>query len=415
MLSGDNGILQRATDSKEKTTVAGEKEQIQLEVLGSYEKNGNLLKNHISGIITNEATQFPLKITYTETGNTYTVDGKGNVEKKKPVIIPQGLQVGSNVTYAPTGGTYNWAAEYASADLATDGSADVNLYSTTSGTGTNMRNTSWKVFKIDEDTGDVQLIPSSPIGSLRLSGAPGYNNAVQLLDGACSTLYSHPAKGITARSIDMDDIEILLNQTKLQTEKDKYNHNNDGTGYYPHLDLNDKVETAYSNSHSYFPRIYEEENKSVINGNEKFNGFGLSSPGNKLYSRTEETSLTGQTTDSNATNGYLQASTNIQPNQTHYVWPSALGTSGNYADSTTASAYTTMLNKKYWVASRCVDTTSDYCNFNVRLVSNAYITGYTMFTSYRGENWNCSLSLLPVVTLSSDIVSADGSDFKVDL
>ena len=90
MLSGDNGILQRSTEAKEKSTVAGEKEQIQLEVLGSHENDGTLLvetvnsniKNHISGVTTDDATEFPLTVTYIATGHNYIVNENGNVEEK---------------------------------------------------------------------------------------------------------------------------------------------------------------------------------------------------------------------------------------------------------------------------------------------------------------------------------------------
>ena len=95
MLTGNNGILTRATQAKKATTVADEKEQIQLEVLGSYENNGNLLvgtvnsniKSNIRGVTTDEATEFPLKVTYTATGNVYEIDENGNVEKAGPTIV----------------------------------------------------------------------------------------------------------------------------------------------------------------------------------------------------------------------------------------------------------------------------------------------------------------------------------------
>ena len=45
MLSGDNGILQRATDAKKNTETASAKEQIQIEVLGSYGTDGKLNMN----------------------------------------------------------------------------------------------------------------------------------------------------------------------------------------------------------------------------------------------------------------------------------------------------------------------------------------------------------------------------------
>ena len=92
MLTGDNSILQKATDAKTNTDNANEKEQIQLAVLGSYNESTELeietlnsnIKNNISGVTTDEATEFPLTVTYTATGNSYTVDENGIVKNNIP-------------------------------------------------------------------------------------------------------------------------------------------------------------------------------------------------------------------------------------------------------------------------------------------------------------------------------------------
>ena len=94
MLTGQNGILNRAAEAKEKTGVAQKDEE---EKLQGYES-----------VI-----------------NQYT--GK----------IPEGLKVGSTVTYSPSG-TYNWQAKYCSTTL-TD---DVTL---SSANGENFNLTEWKV------------------------------------------------------------------------------------------------------------------------------------------------------------------------------------------------------------------------------------------------------------------------------
>ena len=70
MLTGENGILNRAADAKEKTEVAKKDEE---EKMQEYES---------------------LIDQYTGT-------------------IPEGLKVGSTVTYSPSG-TYNWQAKYCS-------------------------------------------------------------------------------------------------------------------------------------------------------------------------------------------------------------------------------------------------------------------------------------------------------------
>ena len=48
MLNGENGILQRANDATGASKVAEEKEQIQLEVLGSYDEIGSLALENVN-------------------------------------------------------------------------------------------------------------------------------------------------------------------------------------------------------------------------------------------------------------------------------------------------------------------------------------------------------------------------------
>lgn len=89
MLTGEHGILQRAEEAKKNTEIASAKEQIQVEVLGSYGTDGKLDMNRlktnlekIGAIVTGE--DFPLTVTLN--GFTFTVDSDGNVEKAGPTI-----------------------------------------------------------------------------------------------------------------------------------------------------------------------------------------------------------------------------------------------------------------------------------------------------------------------------------------
>ena len=94
MLSGDNGILQKATDAKIDTEKASEKEQIQMEFLGSYETNGTLkaetVKNNINSHISNATAtttttdsgeDFPITVEFSNTGNKYTIENNGSIDK----------------------------------------------------------------------------------------------------------------------------------------------------------------------------------------------------------------------------------------------------------------------------------------------------------------------------------------------
>ena len=111
------------------------------------------------------------------------------------------LEIGDTVTYTPSG-TYNWQGKYYSATTNQDmilnsGNAEFKIIE-------------WKVLEIKNET--VTLLPIAPTdGRIILSEAPGYNNAVKLLNDACNNLYANPSKGISARSIKIDDINDKLN------------------------------------------------------------------------------------------------------------------------------------------------------------------------------------------------------------
>lgn len=84
MIAGDNSILQRTTDAKKATEAASAKEQIQIQVLGSFGKYADLelskLKTNLESInATVTGENFP--ITATLNGQSYTIDENGNVAK----------------------------------------------------------------------------------------------------------------------------------------------------------------------------------------------------------------------------------------------------------------------------------------------------------------------------------------------
>lgn len=89
MLSGDNGILQKATDAKKHTDKAGTKEQIELTILGAMNTDTTMDKDKfkvgieaLGGTVTGD--DFPLTVTLN--GFNFDVDGNGNVTDLKPIV-----------------------------------------------------------------------------------------------------------------------------------------------------------------------------------------------------------------------------------------------------------------------------------------------------------------------------------------
>ena len=91
MLTGDNSILQKATEAKTQTEEKSKEEQIKIQVMGSIGTDGKIdvltLKTNLRkiGATPSEVNNLPLTVTLG--GQEFTVDTKGNVKKAedKPV------------------------------------------------------------------------------------------------------------------------------------------------------------------------------------------------------------------------------------------------------------------------------------------------------------------------------------------
>ena len=82
----------------------------------------------------------------------------------------------------------------------------------------------WRILDIytDESGNEkIDLVSATPTSNyVYLQGALGYNNGVYLLNDICATLYSNSSKGITARSINLEDTEKHLTTAGLNKRND---------------------------------------------------------------------------------------------------------------------------------------------------------------------------------------------------
>ena len=363
LVFSDNGIIAKAREAANKTNEAVINEQTQMNDVTAAMEN---MLNGVGGSTTPE-------------------------EPEKPTV-PVGLEVGSTVIYNPSG-TYNWQAKYCSSTK-TETTDDVTLNSST---GEDFNISSWKVLSIDNETGTVELVPSAPTtGTVYLGEAQGYNNGVKLLNDACSSLYGNSEKGITARSINIEDIEKYMTDIAL-TEAHNYTNSSSNTKY------GNQVSSAYTSSKNY-PAIYAQEKLAVINGEANGDtGLDLSKQ-DAFIERTE------------GTNGAIATATSIQPYQTYWYKDATFMSTAfeDYTkqDSSTANYYNLIMpsgtGTTYWVASRCVDASSSYCVFYVRLVYSGGVYPDDMYGSYDGGA-SRSRALFPVITLNSSLIEGDAS------
>lgn len=397
-LTGENGILSNADRAREQTEIAEIKERVQTDVLAKRSENqdGEVTNTQLKEILSKYFDNVPDSCT-ADTMLTAKKEYGGHEIKFSDIYngdvkyeIPEGLEIGTIVSYDPDG-TYTWRAEdYASSqiyDYDTGGyvdAEDVELDSSS----TDFNISTWRVLDIDEGTGEITLVPSEETtGMVSLAGAQGYNNAVYLLNTACSELYGNEEKGIKARSIKIEDIEDKMTEEALQQVYNDYNYG-------------EQVANAYIKSNSYYPSIYTKERLSVIEGTKNETGLGQSEQ-DQLISKNEN----------GVTDGKLQAE-NIQPYNTHWY-------AGNYfmqtafkSTGTETSYYELFMPKGnqtyYWLASRGVGARSGDCNFGVRDVYGGDVSADDLFNS-NDNPYDEPFELFPVVSLSSELLEGDAS------
>ena len=94
MLTGDNGILKKATTAKEETTRASAEEKVKIAIVGSYNTNGRIDKDELNenlekleGIDKNTLPIESLPTTVIVDGYDIEIEGKMELGKLKPGVI----------------------------------------------------------------------------------------------------------------------------------------------------------------------------------------------------------------------------------------------------------------------------------------------------------------------------------------
>ncbi len=233
----------------------------------------------------------------------------------------------------------------------------------------------WRVWSIDDKK--ITLVSDKPtevggyknLGAISLSNCNGYNNAVKLLNDICKTCYSNNEIKAVSRSMNIDDIEAVLNKEIWAPENYKTR----------------KTELmAYSGRKEYkvtrcYPVIYKEERYSNIDNIEKEEGIERSFQ-NSLYEINQN---------------YLKADEKLNPLQT--AWTKTKMSEKNF----THSNYYYLIFKNgfdnkdglmsYFLASRAVDLNENNIDYDIFEVSSGNkIHTNTVFNSRGGslEYWD---------------------------
>ena len=387
MLSGQDGILTKASKAREEASKAEDYEEIVLlahealvEGLGKVDlSEGGVLDNAL--------------------GSDYNYLGEGLVEKngkyyavyEDGTVIKAEVKVGDRITYTPPSVTdVKWSAE--KSGLVDLGIKDKTLDNTLDVSDENsFKVTSWRVLSIED--GKVNLISENPTtGKVYLGDASGYNNAVKLLNVTCHILYGDATKGIEGRSVKIEDIEGLITKEGLAELH----------SYTSSVKYGEKDSKPYT-INNFYPIIYANEKLSVINNGENETGLGVS--------EQKEYYTDGATQPIETADG----TQSIQPYQTCWYMDLEylkvhLGVTG---DMTTTINYELVMPKQeqttYWIATRAISTFKVYCDFLVRGIKNGNGDAIGMYYSSNGYGGE-ELPLRPVVSISIENLklSSDG-------
>ena len=272
-----------------------------------------------------------------------------------------GLKVGDYIAYNPdTAGNYMGLGTSTSEKAGSSSNPAAGIPQDTT--------LKWRVMNINDD-GSVDLVSAAPIATnVYFQGSLGYNNGVLLLNDLCKSQYSNSTLGVTARSIDLEDIEKKFNSTGINA-RNTYNNGNKTYG---------QTQT-YTNNYSYTPDIYNHVGKTAAEESKDY----YSTP----------------TTATHSQKGTLEVQ------QTYYYFSN---TPASYFDDSTFHELIFGTGTAYWLASRYADCDSPYANFGLRFVNSANLGGGYLFTS-SSSTYIYNLRVRPVVSLGSNIkISTDG-------
>ena len=318
----NTGLFEKAKEAKEKTANATEN---QAKTLNEYEDE---LNKYVSG-----------------TTQTQKLADK--------------VKVGDYVSYTP---------DELSNESLTTLKTNLNTYSGNSSSTANPAikrdDLNWRV--LDIQNGQVRLISETPTTSkIELKGYNGYNNAVKLIDDACSTLYTNSKLANKVQNLKIEDITKYM---KTQPTEDT---------------------TPYSPSTKYYPEILLKEKEQTVNGTEGTE-LGLS----------EQTKFINQTTKSQVNSWILRKT----------YWFHSMNNTDSFKDTKYYELFINNGNNysTYWVSSRCIDADSYHSSFNVHIVNMGFIDANGLCNSDTNNSTN-ECTFRPCITLNSNVQVTSGN------
>ena len=432
MLSGDNSILRKAAEAKEKSETTGVKEQVQIATMSAItEKTGQIadatlrseLKKNLSGLSDNDITGNEKYGWQVKIGKkAYSISSSGEVNeafweevKDSNGNVTEIRRVDGTITELKIGDVIGYSA--------IDGVENRTI--TSLGTVTGLGEGNNQTIEIEAGTckllgvenGKLKIISdivgrtpeSSESGVfaskvLNLFGKVGYQNAEEELNRVCS-LYGKGKYAEIGRSIDVEDINKI-------------------TGYNPDaVGIKNPTANQISNGTKY----NQGDNKPNQYGREVTYLWSGNVDKKPQYTYTGKETTGTLTNAHNSFNWYNERKWNVSNyefakigkictliSNYYYYYPTTLtnSNSGNVVGiETDTNIYKLLFDKNnfgsgnneyYWLSSRCINNGLNLIGFGIRCVYSNRVYAVNMANSDDSELYY-KLGLRPIVYLKSDI------------
>ena len=387
-----------------KASKAGYKTQTTTETVKVNKANGNLTLSATSGTL-----EYPNSTSFTVGGNTGTLSvtsSNTNVAtvsiSGNKVTVKSGTTAGTATITVKSAASTNYnekTATYKATVRTTIKSLKIGDYinykydtagkytvqSKYSGNRSNQtisqtKGVKWRVLNVNKSTGSIDLISEKIVGEgLGINGVLGYNNGPYLMNDICKSQYSNKSLGVSARNINLLDMEKHLTAKGINA-RNSYVGVNSGSIKYG------KTKT-YTGTKTYYPISLKNQKGAGINTTSVIKPD--ITKGNDPFDESKKIATTEPTTDGSkgqATKGLTitQTKYEIEINSTNYGEAYKVLNSGS----------------SYWVAARATGTFSSCADFYVRYVSGSRTGGWMLFDSEPLDNLGDHY-LRPVVTIYS--------------
>ena len=402
MLTGQNGILNRATEAKNTTGEAQERESIQVAITSAqtedFAKESEITDETLRKEIKNTmGSDSNLSGTgpwwYNGETNDYIIKKNGKILEKGTLTYMYEKALIDNCEKADgtcTNSEHLHIGDYVDLTNPTEGSITISASDSGMDTAKNSAITdqtfniaenqlNWRVLG-ENDGGEIELIAGSPMKStnvvdsknkpgLYLNGAKVYINGVEILNNICSLYKTNDKTGYisSSRSVTQNDVNKVVGLTTIDMIKeknvDRYNNNKNNLGWKV-------LGEAYSYANQYTPESWlDGKTKTTVSG--EITGYNYS-------------------VNSNSTNG----APSVTVNDRLYKM---LFENTNYNTG-----------KAYWLASPSILGRSGYVTYGLLTgcitMGDSGVKMYSMFFSNGNEYTSC-LAVRPVVSIKSDVTN----------